>query len=156
MNNLISDDYLIHHGIKGMKWGVRKRNETEGFRKASLINQKREVQRARKKYRTGKITKSQYKTEASRIKTQGSIDRGRMLVENSHQTYGKVIAKGIAKQAAVSLGSSVVYGMASATGSPMLASYSLLFGGATQIALGVNDVRRLAEIHSYNASKSNR
>ena len=24
MYNLVSDDYLMHHGVKGMKWGVRK------------------------------------------------------------------------------------------------------------------------------------
>ena len=26
--NLISENYLMHHGVKGMKWGVRKKQET--------------------------------------------------------------------------------------------------------------------------------
>lgn len=33
MNNLISDDYLMHYGVKGMKWGVRHdRDQSYGSR----------------------------------------------------------------------------------------------------------------------------
>ena len=32
INNLISEDYLMHHGVKGQKWGVRKKRDLIGFR----------------------------------------------------------------------------------------------------------------------------
>ena len=27
MNNLISEEYLMHHGVKGMRWGIRKKRQ---------------------------------------------------------------------------------------------------------------------------------
>lgn len=45
-----SDEYLAHYGVKGMRWGKRK---------------------ARKAYRSGKISKDQYKSAKKDLKKQG-------------------------------------------------------------------------------------
>ena len=44
--NLISQDYLIHHGVKGMKWGVRKDEQFE--LKSNYWKAKNEYKKAKK------------------------------------------------------------------------------------------------------------
>lgn len=44
MNNLISQDYLMHHGVKGMRWGVR-----HDKRKAERLERKR-IKKVKKQY----------------------------------------------------------------------------------------------------------
>ena len=41
MNGLISEDYLMHYGVKGMKWKVRKgiQNEIEGIKRFASTQQ---------------------------------------------------------------------------------------------------------------------
>ena len=64
MNNLISEDYLMHYGIKGMKWGVRRFQNYDGTR----------IKGAAKRYA---------KSAGGVAKTQAS----RRVKNNSHSTY---------------------------------------------------------------------
>ena len=67
-NSLISDDYLIHYGVKGMKWGVR-RQERRAERNRRLVN--REIS-----YQTRKINRLEgvaraYEKSAKDIRSKG-------------------------------------------------------------------------------------
>ncbi len=55
-----SNSYLAHHGVKGMKWGVRNERETGGPRKPGLIKRRlqAEIARGRKMSRTRSGEKS--------------------------------------------------------------------------------------------------
>lgn len=45
----MEQNYLVHHGVKGMKWGVRRYQNPDGsYTKAGLRQRKRDIRRARK------------------------------------------------------------------------------------------------------------
>jgi hypothetical protein len=87
------DDFLLHHGIKGMHWGVRNTSSNEEIRDA----------RARTRVRSGQMQKQQRKLDSAttdsgrkaaasaldRINKQGANDRAIA----AHKTTGQKAAK---------------------------------------------------------------
>lgn len=77
-------DYLMHHGVKGMKWGVRKDNRTVGKRVAESIHN-RQYKKAQKALAKDakKLPKAQAKWDKKRSKiSQKAVDEaGRKLHE---------------------------------------------------------------------------
>lgn len=71
MNNLISEDYLMHYGIKGMKWGVRRFQNYDGTRIKKAGS-------AAKKY----ASKKAYNSERSAYKRSKSMSDEQLRAAN--------------------------------------------------------------------------
>lgn len=87
-----NNDYLMHHGVKGMRWGVRKVRNYVGRKKRSIQRQlkedrtRRETQRLIKKARKnpGKLTNRELTRIKARIDKEREINMA--LVQNSSNT----------------------------------------------------------------------
>lgn len=157
---------LYHHGVKGMKWGVRRHlaNHTSatamwrGQKAAHNYELRRTRKQLKKQFRSGEdgsLTKAEYKSKISSLRTQRSVERGKTLV-NGNQTYGKVIAKGVAKQVAFGIGSTAVAGMATGAGLDNVGHMVAVMSTPVSIVMGVSDARKLIDIHSYNTKRYSR
>lgn len=149
-------DYLMHHGVKGQKWGVRKRVENSmqvrGYRSASKYIQRRDIRKLRSKKRSGELTKEQYKTEKKQISHAAMVDRGRNLVEHN-QTIMSTTVKGLGNNAATSAGALIVFAMSSGAGIPVVGIMGLMAASAKNTANTIETTSRVNDIAEYEKSK---
>lgn len=90
----MEEQSLAHHGIKGMKWGVRRTPEQLGHQNAKL-----ERRAVRYDLKAGKYAKRQARYSKKLIKAQGKLTGGRVSgrdIKRARRTgrkYGKISAK---------------------------------------------------------------
>lgn len=132
---MVNNDYLIHHGVKGMKWGVRHDPERSGERKA-----RRKTRRSIARNYTGgrssdalkiarrqdinKMSNQELQQHITRLNlerqyrslTKVDLQRGQNFMKNGIKTDQQV--KTIVQRAG-NTGKKVATGMAYVSGAPM-------------------------------------
>lgn len=142
---MTTNNYLMHYGVKGMKWGIRKRNEAYGYARASRFIERRDIRNAKKQKRQGTISKSAYKTKKQRIKIQAAKNRGKKLVE-ANENYGKIVARSVVKTAAYGGGLTAA---AFILGGPAGAIGGAAIGTMHGVYQGTNATRRVKDLRAY-------
>ena len=146
MNGLISEDYLMHHGVKGMKWGVRKqRQQAYGYARASRFTERRDIRSLKQKKKQDSLSRDSYKRQKAQIRHKAAANRGKRLVE-ANENYGKVIARGVVKTAAYGGGMTAVGFM---LGGPAGAFGGAALGGMHGVYQAKNTAQRINDIRAY-------
>lgn len=110
LSEMTYDDYLAHHGIKGMKWGVRKSKNRSGSShqngskssKTSGSNKSRK-QRAKEFYGKHKTT---INAAAGAVTVAGAVGVGYAL-KSKQANYGKHSVKSVKKNGSLDMGRTV-------------------------------------------------
>ena len=149
-------DFLEHHGVKGMKWGVRKQIQTNmhirGSRIASKYVQKRDIRVLKKKRKESGMSSSEYRANKKSITMEAKARRGKELVSNN-KGYMKTGVRYIAKNTATVLGTAAVAGMSAGVGLPVVGLMATTAGTGLVVRNTKDTVSRIQDIHAYKKGR---
>ena len=149
-------NYLMHHGVKGQKWGVRKNvqgsMQARGYRAASKYVQRRDIRKLKAQKRSGQISREQYKEQKKAVNNAAMVDRGKALVENN-QTIMRTTVKGLGHNAATTAGAFIVAAMSAGAGVPAVGLMAFAGGTAANTANTISTMNQVNEIGAYERSK---
>lgn len=66
-------DYLVHYGVKGMKWGVRRKRDLGGSDRAARKQQKREIKRDAKELRK-RVSNIDFALNKREVRSKNGLD----------------------------------------------------------------------------------
>lgn len=175
----MQDEIIYHHGIKGMKWGVRRYQNYDGsytkrglerYRSAmdKYESAKSKASEAKENYKSGKASKYEYKSAKKKVKEEKknvskAYDRLKTdkLADEGKELYrkGKTITGNTNLSVAIATGSTVAAGVVSrylaATGNYRLSaiSGSAIAAGGTAVGaiLGIKNYRENKRLRAYYA-----
>lgn len=170
MEYIKTNNELYHHGVIGMKWGVRRyQNEDGSYTKKGLerYNKSREdYQSAKEAHKTSKTkTTSDAKRAAKKKLTESKkdlrrsvkVDRGRDIYREGYDTYDvrrNARVAHIAVGVASSIGISIVRSQAQSSVSAIKATQAILIGEASaHAAISVLKHKTLSDMRAYRNRK---
>lgn len=99
----MSNNELVHYGVKGMRWGVRKKSSSRSTTSAS------EARNAVRGKRVNEITDKELQAYINRLNMERQFTRlNKGKVDRGHETAKKILAVGATVNAAVAFAASPV------------------------------------------------
>ena len=148
---------LMHHGVKGQKWGVRKQIRTSmrltGYRAASNYTQKRDIRKLKERRKSGELSRKEYNIQRQKTLVAARVARGKQLVENNRGYMNTSVAT-LAKNDATVLGASIVANMVAAAGLPGVGIGVGAVGTAKAFKDFGEGVSRIRDIRAYRKTQT--
>lgn len=85
----VLDDYLEHHGVKGMKWGQRKVKAIKSAHKSTVASKQRERSWGKKYKKRATMSDAQLKKAVQRLQLENEFNRQATLASSASRAKAK-------------------------------------------------------------------